>query len=106
MRLDARLLSAVVIGMSIYLKPITCCRKLVEIKMGNKIIYILYPPVMESIHLSLKKIGPYGIAWSNTSGGPRDSDLSHFGNDPKNVSSKVWVISPKMIKFACDSLKT
>ena len=30
---------------------------------------------------------------------PRDSDLSHFGNDPKNVSRKVWVTSPKRIKF-------
>ena len=35
-RLDARLLSAVVIGMSIYLKPITCGRKLVETKMGKQ----------------------------------------------------------------------
>lgn len=29
---------------------------------------------------------------------PRDSDLSHFGNNPINVSRKVWVASPKKIK--------
>lgn len=66
-----------------------------------------YGGVMEAVDiLDLKSSVRMDVQGQSLSPLPGDSDLLHFGNDRINVSRKVWVISPKRIKLACDSLKT
>lgn len=61
---------------------------------------------MEAVDiLDLKSSVRMDVQGQSLSPLPRDRDLSHFGNDPKNVSRKVWVTSPKRIKLACEPLK-